>query len=127
MTLELGDGRVTLLPSWDAGGSPSLAVRVSYRASVISSLASPSDRLVAELDEAFTLWLEERCLAALELCRSSGADFLDLGRLLKSADAAAFSRCGWPAPLETLPITLEVRGEVDRSFDILSPANPLED
>jgi len=129
VTVGLDGGGTELRPVWsDDGRLEAIRVTLDYSAGILEmeqKLHELDAEFLDELDRLFCETLGACASAALEASRETGADFLELGRIIQSRDPLKFARMPvpWEELLPALEFEIEAHGRVSRSYDITSPVD----
>ncbi|MCD8088643.1 MAG: hypothetical protein LUE22_08730 [Oscillospiraceae bacterium] len=117
-TLDLIDGSVSVHGQWGkAGDLEGLVLQGSLRAGILEQDAgceTDLNRLDHALGETAGQWLSQAVVQSQAL----NCDFLSLGNAVDKDSPKGFSLDEWENIFPTLPITVEIEGEVDRSYDL---------
>ncbi|MCD7845407.1 MAG: hypothetical protein LUG57_06080 [Oscillospiraceae bacterium] len=117
-TLELVGGDISIQGNWgDDGSLEGLTLEGTLRAGILEQeedCETDPDKLDQALGEAAEQWLSHVIAQAQGL----DCDFLGLGNAADRASPKGFTLEDWEDIFPTLPVTVSIRGEVDRSYDL---------
>ena len=124
--LDVNRAGVKYTPQWSGGELTGLGIECTAEAAVEEmggSLDLFDEGVLEELERALAVELARRMDAAVAREKTLGADFLGLAHRIDMADPMEFEkiRGSWTEILPQLKVTVTVKAEVERSFDMTQP------
>lgn len=117
-TLELIDGSISVRGQWGkAGDLEGLVLQGSLRAGILEQAVGQETDLHS-LDDALSLAAQQWLSQAVAQSQALNCDFLRLGNAADRDSPKGFSLDEWEDIFPTLSVTVEIEGEVDRSYDL---------
>ena len=118
-TLEVVSGKAKIEGEFDSSGAPAgIRVRCDIDAGVLEK-GEDGDMSPEALEAALSDTIKRWVTAALEAARETGCDFLGLrGAVLDTAARRDAYGDRWRELFPALPVTVEIDGRVDRSYDL---------